>query len=141
MTTHAPAAAEGAGTRRHKLAGDVHLILLSPAGEILLGQRHNTGYEDGAWHVPSGHLEAGESVIATLVREAKNPRPRNNKPRRPAWTRPGRKPASSRALSCLTCGNPAHSGPQMAHDQRPAPAFSGTWLHMFEPERQRPLTV
>jgi 8-oxo-dGTP diphosphatase len=71
MTTQATAAAHGAGTRRHKLVGDVHLILLNPAGEVLLGQRHNTGYEDGAWHVPSGHLEAGESVIAALVREAR----------------------------------------------------------------------
>ncbi|MFI9531608.1 NUDIX domain-containing protein [Nocardia fusca] len=28
-------------------------------------------YEDGAYHLPSGHLEAGESVVAALVREAK----------------------------------------------------------------------
>ena len=70
MTQQAPAAARGADTRRHRLTGDVHLILLSPAGEVLFGQRHNTGYEDGAWHVPSGHLEAGESVVTALVREA-----------------------------------------------------------------------
>jgi|GEM_PF-552358 len=28
------------------------------------------GYEDGAWHLPSGHLEAGESVVTALIREA-----------------------------------------------------------------------
>ncbi|MET8427744.1 NUDIX domain-containing protein [Nocardia sp. NPDC004860] len=28
------------------------------------------GYEDGAWHLPSGHLEADESVVAALIREA-----------------------------------------------------------------------
>lgn len=71
MTLQTPAAAHGADTRRHKLIGDVHLILINPAGEVLFGQRHNTGYEDGAWHVPSGHLEAGESVVAALIREAR----------------------------------------------------------------------
>ncbi|WP_433578556.1 NUDIX hydrolase [Nocardia brasiliensis] len=54
---------------RHKVTGDVHL-LLRRGNEVLFGQRQNTGYEDGAWHLPSGHLEAGESVIAALIREA-----------------------------------------------------------------------
>jgi 8-oxo-dGTP diphosphatase len=70
MTPQVPAAAGGADTRRHKLVGDVHLILLNPAGEVLFGQRHNTGYEDGTWHL-TGHLEAGESVVAALIREAR----------------------------------------------------------------------
>ncbi|WP_433579704.1 NUDIX hydrolase [Nocardia brasiliensis] len=55
--------------QRHKVTGDVHL-LLRRGNEVLFGQRQNTGFEDGAWHLPSGHLEAGESVIAALVREA-----------------------------------------------------------------------
>jgi 8-oxo-dGTP diphosphatase len=66
-----PATSHGADTRRHKLTGDVHLVLTNPAGEILFGQRQNTGFEDGAWHLPSGHLEAGESMVAALIREAK----------------------------------------------------------------------
>ena len=65
-----PAASHVADTRRHKVTGDVHLVLANRAGEVLFGQRRNTGFEDGAWHLPSGHLEAGESVIAALVREA-----------------------------------------------------------------------
>ena len=65
------AVTHGSDTRRHKLTGDVHLILVNRAGELLFGQRQNTGYEDGAWHLPSGHLEAGESVVAALIREAK----------------------------------------------------------------------
>jgi 8-oxo-dGTP pyrophosphatase MutT (NUDIX family) len=69
--TQAPAAAHGSDTRRHKLTGDVHLLLVNRAGEVLFGQRQNTGFEDGAWHLPSGHLEAGESVVAALIREAK----------------------------------------------------------------------
>lgn len=69
--TQAPAVPHGADTPRHKLTGDVHLVLLNRAGEVFFGQRQNTGFEDGAWHVPSGHLEAGESVVAALIREAK----------------------------------------------------------------------
>jgi mutator protein MutT len=56
---------------RHKLIGDVHLLLTDGQGRVLFGRRANTGYEDGAYHVPSGHLEAGESVVSALVREAK----------------------------------------------------------------------
>jgi 8-oxo-dGTP diphosphatase len=69
--TQTSAVPHGSDTRRHKLTGDVHLLLVNRAGEVLFGQRQNTGYEDGAWHPPSGHLEAGESVVAALIREAK----------------------------------------------------------------------
>lgn len=69
--TETTAAPHGTDSRRHQLTGDVHLILVNRAGEVLFGQRRNTGYEDGAWHLPSGHLEAGESVVTALIREAK----------------------------------------------------------------------
>jgi 8-oxo-dGTP diphosphatase len=58
-------------SRRFKLTGDVHLLLLDTDGQMLFGRRYNTGFEDGAYHLPAGHLEAGESVIEALVREAK----------------------------------------------------------------------
>jgi 8-oxo-dGTP diphosphatase len=61
---------QSADDRRHKVIGDVHLLLTDQVGEVLFGQRRNTIFEDGAWHLPSGHLEAGESVIAALIREA-----------------------------------------------------------------------
>jgi 8-oxo-dGTP pyrophosphatase MutT (NUDIX family) len=64
-TVHTP------DNRRHKLTGDVHLLLLNPDGLVLFGRRQNTGFEDGAWHLPAGHLEAGESVVQALIREAK----------------------------------------------------------------------
>lgn len=57
--------------RRHKVTGDVHLLLVNDEGQVLFGRRQNTGFEDGAYHLPSGHLEAGESVIEALIREAK----------------------------------------------------------------------
>ncbi|MEV6555829.1 NUDIX domain-containing protein [Nocardia sp. NPDC051756] len=47
----------------------MHLLLLKD-GRALFGQRQNTGFEDGAWHLPSGHLEANESVVDALIREA-----------------------------------------------------------------------
>jgi ADP-ribose pyrophosphatase YjhB (NUDIX family) len=62
--------AHGPDTRRHQLTGDVHLLLLD-SDKVLFGRRQNTGYEDDAYHLPSGHLEAGESVISALIREAK----------------------------------------------------------------------
>lgn len=61
----------GSDTRRHKLTGDVHLLLVDGEGQILFGRRQNTGFEDGTYHLPSGHLEAGESVVRALIREAK----------------------------------------------------------------------
>lgn len=66
-----PALVHGTDSRRHKLTGDVHLLLINSNGQVLFGRRQNTGFEDGAWHVPSGHLEEGESVVAALIREAK----------------------------------------------------------------------
>ncbi len=62
--------AHGSDTHRHKLTGDVHLLLLD-GYKVLFGRRQNTGFEDGAYHLPSGHLEAGESVVQALIREAK----------------------------------------------------------------------
>jgi len=54
---------------RYKACIDVHLILRR-ADEILLGQRHNTGYADGCWHLPSGHTEDSEPATGALIREA-----------------------------------------------------------------------
>lgn len=38
--------------------------------EILLFRRFNTGFGDGQYSFPAGHVEEGESVTATAVREA-----------------------------------------------------------------------
>jgi 8-oxo-dGTP diphosphatase len=67
-----PAAAPQAGEHRFKVTGDAHLLLLTGQdGWILSGRRQNTGFEDGAYHVPAGHLEAGESIVDALIREAR----------------------------------------------------------------------
>jgi 8-oxo-dGTP diphosphatase len=70
MTEPSPAA-HGADNRRHRLIADVHLLLINPMGEVLFGQRQDASFRDGAWNLPSGHLEAGESVMAALIREAR----------------------------------------------------------------------
>ena len=57
-------------SHRFKLTGDVHLLLIN-GNSVLFGCRQNTGFEDGAYHPPSGHLEQGESVVTALIREAK----------------------------------------------------------------------
>ncbi|GAA2712677.1 NUDIX hydrolase [Actinoplanes palleronii] len=59
--------AETSGRQRAQV--DVHLVLRR-GDDILLGQRINTGWGDGCWHLPSGHGEDDESALATLVREA-----------------------------------------------------------------------
>ena len=38
-------------------------------GTILLGERQNTGFEDGKYHFPAGHLEDGETVVEAIIRE------------------------------------------------------------------------
>jgi len=49
---------------------DLHLILRDNQGQVLLGQRQNTGWADGQLGLPSGHLEDGESATAGTAREA-----------------------------------------------------------------------
>jgi 8-oxo-dGTP pyrophosphatase MutT (NUDIX family) len=46
-----------------------HLLLLRD-GHVLISRRANTGFADGLWHLPSGHLEARESVTGATIREA-----------------------------------------------------------------------
>jgi len=49
----------------------VFVIVRNESNEILLQQRANTGYLDGYWDLPSGHVEYGESLLDSAVRETK----------------------------------------------------------------------
>ncbi len=50
---------------------DVHVLLVR-SGKLLLTQRRDTKNRDfdGMWHLPSGKLDAGESILDAAVREA-----------------------------------------------------------------------
>ena len=55
---------------RFTLRSAVYLILKKD-GQILLSRRFNTGWIDGQYSLPSGHLEENEKLTDALVREAK----------------------------------------------------------------------
>jgi 8-oxo-dGTP diphosphatase len=56
--------------QRFRLIPASYLFLIKDA-RVLLLRRANTGYEDGNWSVPAGHLEGDEAATYTMVREAK----------------------------------------------------------------------
>jgi ADP-ribose pyrophosphatase YjhB (NUDIX family) len=47
----------------------VHLLFFRE-GKILLSRRFKTGFRDGEYSVPAGHLDGDETVIAAAAREA-----------------------------------------------------------------------
>lgn len=55
---------------RNKAIPAVYLFL-EKDGKYLITRRCNTGYEDGNYHVPSGHVEDQELPKAAMIREAK----------------------------------------------------------------------
>lgn len=55
---------------RFKMIASSYLILVVD-GNILLSRRFNTGYEDGNYSLPAGHVEEGETLTECVAREAR----------------------------------------------------------------------
>jgi len=55
---------------RHSIIPAAGLILMQD-GKVLLLRRFNTGYEDGRYSLPAGHVDAGETFTGAMIREAK----------------------------------------------------------------------
>nr|WP_282557161.1 MULTISPECIES: NUDIX domain-containing protein [Providencia] len=45
-------------------------LILRRNNEVLLLQRKNTGFDDGKWSLPAGHVEENESAMTAMIREA-----------------------------------------------------------------------
>jgi len=55
---------------RHKEIPASYLVLINN-GKILLQRRFNTGYMDGKYGLPAGHVDKGETFTQCVVREIK----------------------------------------------------------------------
>jgi len=55
---------------KFKVIPTVYLILIKD-NKILLSRRYNTGFHDGEYSFPAGHLDGNETLIQTMIREAK----------------------------------------------------------------------
>ena len=49
---------------------DLHIVIRA-GSTVLMGLRQNTGFADGMYHLPAGHLEDGETFVDGAIREAR----------------------------------------------------------------------
>ncbi len=56
---------------RFKAILSVYLVLVNDKDEALLLKRQNTGFADGQYGLPAGHIDGNETVIDGMRREAK----------------------------------------------------------------------
>lgn len=56
--------------QRPQVVPAVYLVLIKE-GQVLLSRRFQTGYEDGNYSLPAGHLDGGETLTEAMVRETK----------------------------------------------------------------------
>ena len=56
--------------KRFKLSAAVYVLLIN-ADNVFLLRRFNTGWSDGLYTVPAGHIDGNEPLSAAMCREAK----------------------------------------------------------------------
>ncbi|UGQ13322.1 NUDIX domain-containing protein [Yinghuangia sp. ASG 101] len=56
---------------RFLTAVDVHVLLIDGGRVLMLRRGPGSAYAPGLWTLPSGHLEAGEDVVAAAIRETR----------------------------------------------------------------------
>lgn len=54
---------------RFKLTPAVYMFLINGNNEVFCIRRANTGWRDGEWSLPAGHLDGGEPASGAAVRE------------------------------------------------------------------------
>ncbi len=55
--------------KRYPFITAVHWVAFNPAGEVLLLRRYQTGYMDGSYSLPAGHVDGEETAREAMVRE------------------------------------------------------------------------
>ncbi len=58
-------------TKHDRYPVAAHLILTGPDGRVLLMRRAGSGYGDGKLALPAGHVDRGETVTQSIIREVK----------------------------------------------------------------------
>ncbi|MEK7592134.1 MAG: NUDIX domain-containing protein [Patescibacteria group bacterium] len=53
---------------RFKMIASSYLLFIKD-GKVLLSRRYNTGYEDGKYSLPAGHIENNETLTSGGIRE------------------------------------------------------------------------
>jgi mutator protein MutT len=54
---------------RYRSLVAVYVMMFNEKNELFLSRRNNTGYRDGFYDMPAGHLEDGETLREAAVRE------------------------------------------------------------------------
>ena len=58
-------------TRKYYTVVISSYVIFQQNGRVLLTRRYNTGYRDGEYSLPAGHIEENEFATAAAIREAR----------------------------------------------------------------------
>lgn len=61
----------GTASEKYRSLAAVYVLMINSDGKALFLRRNNTGYRDGYYDMPAGHLEANESLRQAAMREVK----------------------------------------------------------------------